>query len=302
VRGSLPRAWLFVPGDSERKQTRALASGADALILDLEDSVAPGQRDTARARCAGLLGSSRAGPQLWVRVNPPGSDELAADLEALGAQALPHGVVLPKVSAPTELVALSDRLSGLEARRGQPQGAVRVLVIATETAAAVLNLPQYLPTLAAAPATLARLLGLTWGMEDLGAVLGASRRRAADGSLAPTFQLARSTCLLTAAALGVAAVDGVYTDYRDGAGLEQELRDSRADGFTGKLAIHPSQIGPIQDAFTPTDAECERARRVLAAFAAAGGAGVTSLEGEMLDRPHLLQAQRTLARAGKASP
>lgn len=294
----LPRSWLFVPGDSERKQARALQCGADAVILDLEDSVAPAQRAPARRRCAALLAAHPQAP-LWVRVNPPAGDELSADLEALAGSVLPRGIVVPKVSDATELLALAERLTALEARAGNPAGSVRLLVIATETPLAVLNLPHYPAVLAAAPATHARLSGLTWGMEDLGAALGALHRRDARGQLSATFQLVRSTCLITAAALGVAAIDGIHPDFKDAAGLGRELEAARGDGFSGKLAIHPDQVAPINAAFTPSDAECAQARRIVAAFAAAGGAGVTSLDGAMLDRPHLLLARRTLARAGE---
>ncbi|MBV9697722.1 MAG: CoA ester lyase [Gammaproteobacteria bacterium] len=294
----VPRSWLFVPGDSERKQARALGSGADAIILDLEDSVAPQERPAARRRCAALLGAHPEAP-LWVRVNAPASAELAADFEALASQPLPRGIVVPKVSDPAELLTLAARLQALESGQGEPAGSVRLLVVATETPLAVLNLPQYPKALAAAPATLARLTGLTWGLEDLSAALGALRKRDPGGELPPTFQLVRSVCLLTAAALGVAAIDGIHADFRDAAGLSRALEAARGDGFSGKLAVHPDQVAPINGAFTPSEAECAQARRIVAAFAAAGGAGVTSLDGTMLDRPHLLLAQRTLARAGE---
>jgi citrate lyase subunit beta/citryl-CoA lyase len=168
-------------------------------------------------------------------------------------------------------------------------------VALTETPQGLLTLPQYGAVLAAAPGVSARLAGLTWGAEDLSAALGALAKRDAGGALTFTFQLARTTCLLTAAALGVQAIDGVHLDFRDATGLRRELEQARRDGFSGKLAIHPDQIAAINAAFTPTDAEREHARRVVAAFAAAAGAGVASLDGQMIDRPHLIQAQRILA-------
>jgi len=296
--GTAVRSWLFVPGDSERKQAKALSTAADALILDLEDSVAPGELPGARARVAELIGArAHTGVQLWVRVNAPGSGLLHEDLEAVCAAALPEGIVLPKVSSARELIAVAHRLAILETRHGQPPLSTRLLVIATETPQALLGLPQYPAALEGSADTRARLAGLTWGAEDLATALGALGRYQADGSLTFTLQMARTLCLVTAAALGVAAIDGVHPDFRDVAGLERELAEARRDGFTGKLAIHPDQIAPINAAFTPTEQELEHARRVVAAFAAAGGAGVASLDGRMIDRPHLLQAQRLLAAA-----
>jgi citrate lyase subunit beta/citryl-CoA lyase len=293
------RSWLFVPGDSERKQARALATPADALILDLEDSVDASQRPAARARVAALLAAPAAArtAQLWVRVNAPASGLLREDLAGVCAQALPAGIVLPKVNGPQEILQTADQLDALEAQRHRPRGAIRVLVLATETARGLLALPGYPAALSRSPSTLARLSGLTWGAEDLSAALGALGKRAADGSLTFTYQLARSTCLLAAAALQVAAIDTVYTEFRDAAGLARELDEARRDGFSGKLAIHPDQISAINAAFTPTAAERRHAERVVAAFAAAGNAGVASLDGQMIDRPHLLQAQRVLARS-----
>ena len=289
------RSWLFVPGDSERKQAKALASAADALILDLEDSVDPAQRPAARARIAELLAASRTGPQLWVRVSAPGGEALAQDLAQTCARALPAGIVLPKVSCAEEIIEAAERLAALEAAHGKPSGRMRLLALVTETPAGLLALPQYPPLLAASAVSRAHLAGLTWGAEDLSAALGAGGKRDRAGALTFTFQLARTHCLLAAAALDVAAVDGVHTEFRDAAALQRELEDARRDGFDGKLAIHPDQVAPINAAFTPTDAEREHARRVLAAFAAAGNSGVASLDGQMIDRPHLLQAQRILA-------
>ncbi|HUL18064.1 MAG TPA: CoA ester lyase [Steroidobacteraceae bacterium] len=290
------RSWLFVPGDSERKQTKALASAADALILDLEDSVDPAQRPAARARIAALLASATgAGPQLWVRVSAPGGETLAQDLAQTCVHALPAGIVLPKVSCAQEIIAAAERLAALGAARGASAGRVRLLALVTETAAGLLALPQYPQLLAASAVTRAHLAGLTWGAEDLSAALGAGGKRDRCGTLTFTFQLARVQCLLAAAALEVMAVDGVHTEFRDTAALQRELEDARRDGFGGKLAIHPGQVAPINAAFTPTEAEREHARRVLAAFAAAGNCGVASLDGQMIDRPHLLQAQRILA-------
>jgi len=296
------RSWLFVPGDSEKKQVKALGSTADALILDLEDSVAPAAREAARAQIARLLSAGRAlaGPELWVRLSAPGGAEVHADLEALFAGPLPSGLVLPKVSAAAEIIALCQQLAGRESGRPPGTPPLRLLVLVTETPAGLLALPRYPQELGASTLVRRRLAGLTWGAEDLSAALGATARDA-DGAYTFTFQSARMACVLAAAALGVQAVDGVYTDFRNAAGLTREAQDGRRDGFTGKLAIHPEQIGAINATFAPSEAEEAHARRVLEAFAAAGGGGVASLDGQMIDRPHLIKAQRVLA-AKRAPP
>jgi citrate lyase subunit beta/citryl-CoA lyase len=289
------RSLLFVPGDSERKQTKALASGADALILDLEDSVAAAQLPVAREQVRKFLGapSAPAGPQRWVRVNSLGSGQLLADLVAvIGGR--PDGVVLPKVSSVREIAEVAHYLAALEAREGYPVGSTRLLVIATETPKALLALGEY------TPATVGeRLAALTWGMEDLSAALGALGKTQEDGSLTPVLELARSLCLVAAGAAGVQAIDSVHTDFRDTTGLKRETARARRDGFTAKLAIHPDQVPVINAAFNPTAAEIEHARRVVAAFATAPNAGVTSLDGQMLDRPHLVLAQRVLELSGR---
>lgn len=289
------RSLLFVPGDSERKQAKALASDADALILDLEDSVAAEQRPAARERVRELLQAhpNRTRQQLWVRVNPLSGGSILDDLVPIVA-AGPDGIVLPKVDSPAELVTVDHYLTALEAREGRTPGSIRILVIATETPRALLNLGGY------AGAPMPRLAGLTWGAEDLSAALGAGKTEA-DGSLTLTFQLARSLCVVAAAAAGVQAIDGVYVSFRDLQGLRQEADRARRDGFTGKLAIHPDQVPVINEAFTPTAEEVEHAKRIVDAFAAAPGAGVLSLDGQMIDRPHLVQAQRLLEAAAWAA-
>ena len=302
--GAPLRSWLFVPGDSERKQVKALGSAADVLILDLEDSVTVAQRPAARIQVARMLSAGRAlaGPQLWVRSSAPEGAELARDLEAVCAGPLPAGLVLPKVSAAGQIITLAERLAALERARPAGTPPVRLLALVTETAAGVLALSQYPVLLGAHAAARARLQGLTWGAEDLSADLGARARRDATGAYTFTFQLARTTCLLAASALGVQAIDTVHTEFKDGAALAREVDEARRDGFSGKLAIHPDQITPINAAFSPSPADEEHARRVLAAFAAAGNAGVASLEGQMIDRPHLLQAERILAAAKARAP
>ena len=301
------RSFLFVPGDSGRKQQKALGTAADALILDLEDSVDPAQLPAARSRVGELLRSQpdRSRQQLWVRVNALSSGRLPEDLEAIcGARltetanareaVLPDGIVLPKVSSPAEIGDVARHLAELEARVGVAVGAVRLIVIATETPQGLLSLPQYPTILSANPAAAQRIAGLTWGSEDLGTALGARGKFDASGALTFTFQMARSSCLLTSAALGVQAIDGVHVDFRDTEGLKRELENARRDGFSGKLAIHPDQVPVINAAFNPTDAEKERAQKIVTAFAASPGAGVVSLDGQMIDRPHLIQARRIL--------
>jgi citrate lyase subunit beta / citryl-CoA lyase len=298
------RSWLFVPGDSEKKQVKAVASLADALILDLEDSVEPARLPQARTQVATLLAAARraGGPQLWVRVSAPGGSALAEDLEAVCAGGMPAGIVLPKVSSAQEIIAAAERLASLESRHATHRGPIRLLVLVTETAQGLLQLPQYPALLAHSAHTMQRLAGLTWGAEDLSAVLGSSAKRDAAGQYTFIFQLARTSCLLAAAALGVQAIDGVQTEFRDAAALGRELGDARRDGFSGKLAVHPDQLPAINAAFTPSAAELEHAQRVLAAFAAAGGAGVASLDGQMIDRPHLLLAQRIVATCKSREP
>jgi citrate lyase subunit beta/citryl-CoA lyase len=318
---SLLRSLLFVPGDSERKQAKALASPADALILDLEDSVAETQLADARRRVRELLiarrTASAAGqpvaqatgtlahtvstrPHLWVRVHSLSSGRLLEDLVAVLPGA-PVGLVLPKVSSPAEIVQIDRELAALETQDAREPGSTKLIVIATETPQALLNLPSYAQVLGAEPAAAARVAGLTWGAEDLSTAIGATSRLEPSGGLTFTFQLARSLCLLTAAAIGVPAIDGVHVNFRDPQGLEREASQARRDGFSGKLAIHPDQIASIHSAFKPSESELARARRIVAAFAASPGAGVLNLEGEMIDRPHLLQARRLLASQENAS-
>jgi citrate lyase subunit beta / citryl-CoA lyase len=305
------RSWLFVPGDSERKQAKAAASAADALILDLEDSVAPGRRGRAREQVQAFLRSRqpRGAQRLWVRVNGLASGELLDDLAAVMAGA-PDGIVLPKISSVEEVLEVHHYLSALEQREQLARESTGLLVIATETPQAVLGLGRFAalraggghPVAGAEPAAgrqppFPRLVALTWGVEDLAAALGVREKGAADGTLTLTFDLARSLCVLAAAAAGVQAIDGVHAEFADGRGLARELERARRDGFTGKLAVHPDQVEPINAAFTPTESEISHARRIVAAFAASPDVGVTSIDGKMVDRPHLLQAQRLLAAA-----
>lgn len=284
------RSWLFVPGDSERKLAKGLASTADALILDLEDSVAPPNLPAARALVAEAL-RAHPGPRLWVRINALASPHALADLAAV-VPAAPAGIMLPKADGAADLARLGHYLSALEVAAGLPAGSIRVAVVATETPAALFTLGSYAP-----PDP--RLAALTWGAEDLAAALGAAANREPDGAYAFPFQLARTLCLAGAAAAGVDAIDTVFTDFRNIEGLVREAQAARRAGFVGKLAIHPDQVEPINAAFTPDAAEIAHAERIVAAFAANPGLGTVGLDGRMIDMPHLKQARRILAAAGR---
>jgi citrate lyase subunit beta / citryl-CoA lyase len=293
-----PRSLLFVPGDSERKQAKAITAGADALILDLEDSVADAQLPAARARVAAMLRGHPNGPhiQLWVRVNALSSGLLLPDLAAvLGDQASPAGIVLPKVNRAAEIEEVAYYLAALEAAHGLTIGVTRLLVITTETAEGLLSLSQFPAQFRAMPrAVTQRVAGLSWGSEDLATSLGTREKFDSQGVLTYPFQMARSICQASAAALGVQPIDTVYVNLRDATGFERELAEARRDGFTGKLVIHPDQVSAVNQTFTPTEAERERASRIVSAFKAAPEAGVINLDGQMIDRPHLVQAQRIL--------
>lgn len=275
------RSLLFVPGDRPDRMEKALRSGADALILDLEDSVAPAARPEARRNVAGFLNANSAA-RLWVRINPLDRDEADKDLAAVLASH-PDGIVLPKAEGGASVTELTRRLT----ERGN--ATAQILAIATETPAAMFQLGSY--------GGLKRLAGLTWGAEDLPAAIGAATSREPDGRYTPPYELARSLCLFGAAAAGVAPIETVYPAFRDLDGLAAYAARARRDGFTGMMAIHPDQVPAINAAFTPSEAELAHARAVVAAFEAHPGAGTLALDGRMIDRPHLLQAQRTLAAA-----
>lgn len=278
------RSWLFVPADSERKLGRAAEAGADVLILDLEDSVVPDARPRARAMVGTFLGE-RPG-RTWVRVNPVGSADGLADLAAVVRHA-PDGLVVPKAT-PDAMAVLSAQMDALEAREGLAAGAIALMPVATETPGAVLALPAY------AGAGLARMVAMTWGAEDLAAELGAAGNRAG-GAWDEPYGTVRAWALLAARAAGVEPVETLWADFRDLAGLEADTRAAARQGFTGRLAIHPGQVPVINAAMTPDADAVAWAGRVVTAFA--GGAGVASLDGRMLDRPHLRAAERVLARA-----
>jgi citrate lyase subunit beta/citryl-CoA lyase len=284
------RSLLFVPGDSEKKLTKALASGADALILDLEDSVAPVNRPAARTLTAAFIAEARRAerrPLLYVRINPLDGTDWEADLTEV-MPARPDGIVMPKPNSGEDVDRLAMALSHAESGSNGPPNGTRILPIVTETPLSVLNLRSYV-------GVSARMIGMSWGAEDLGAVVGSLANRDERGQFTSPYRLVRDLCLITAAAASVEPIDTVYVNFRDTAGLEAETRDARRDGFTGKMAIHPDQVAPINAIFTPTEAEVAHARAVIAAFD--GAAGVASLNGMMLDKPHLKLAEKVLARA-----
>jgi citrate lyase subunit beta/citryl-CoA lyase len=285
------RSYLFVPADSERKLGKAADCGADALILDLEDSVAADRRTAARQLAVEFLGS-QSHAETWVRINPLGSSDALDDLRAV-VPAGPHGIVLPKPDGARDANELAGLLDTLETEGGLTSGQTRILPIATEKPAALFRLHEY------AEAT-PRLAALTWGAEDLAAAIGAFSNRDGDNRWLPPFELARSLCLFAAAAAVVPAIDTVYTDFRDTGGLAQSSADARRDGFTGKLAIHPAQVAVINEAFMPTAEEIEHAQQIVAAFDAEPEAGVVSIDGKMIDRPHWLQARRVLDAASRS--
>jgi citrate lyase subunit beta/citryl-CoA lyase len=272
-----PRSWLFVPADSERKIAKALDSEADAIIFDLEDSVAPAMKPIARDLLRNMLKRS-GGPEWWVRVNPLGSAFIKDDLELIGIGDI-HGIVLPKAESGADVTQLAHRT-----------GSIPVHAIVTETAASLFGLLSYRDPKSP-------LVAMSWGAEDLSAALGASSKYDDDGDLSFTYKIARSLCLAGAVAAGAQPVDGVFADFKDDKGLQAEAEAARREGFTGKLAIHPAQVAVINAAFTPSADDVSHAEQIVAAFEAHPDAGVLSVGGKMVDRPHLVQARRVLERA-----
>lgn len=279
-----------MPGDSERKLGKAGDAGADALIVDLEDSVARTELPKARSLAREFL-SDAAGAEIWIRINPLDSREALDDLREI-MPAKPFGVVLPKPVAAEDAVRLGKLLDVLEQEHGIETGATRILPIVTERPEALFRLQEY-------AGSSARLTALAWGAEDLAAALGASANRDASGRWLPPYELARSLCLIAAGAAALPAIDTVYTNFRDDEGLAAYAAESRRDGFRGMLAIHPAQVAIINAAFMPDSREIERARKIVALFDNNPLAGTLSLDGRMIDRPHLLQARRILQIAAR---
>lgn len=288
------RSLLFVPGDSARKMEKALTSGADVLILDLEDSVSAANKPAAREITAAFLRehAGQDNPALHVRVNALDTELTQADLDAvMGAG--PVGIMLPKAEGGEDVARLAAMLRVSEAENGLEDGSTTILPIITETPRAVLNAGSY-------HNVRERLVGLTWGAEDLSAAIGARATRDEAGNYTPVFQHARTVTILSASAIGVAAVDTVYPNFRDEEGFRRDCIEGERDGFTARMAIHPAQVPIINEVFTPSPKAIEKAQRLLNAVSAQGDAGVIALDGEMIDRPHIVRAERVLARARAA--
>lgn len=285
------RSLLFIPGDSEKKLAKVAGCGADAVILDLEDAVAPSAKAGARELVAQFLHdfdrTADGAPELWVRVNPLASGMMESDLAAV-LPATPDGIMQPKADGAACVAKLSSLLDHMELAHGLKPGTVGVIPLVSETAIAPFRLGEY------ATAGLTRMRGMTWGAEDLAAALGATGNRGPDGEWLFTYRMVRSMVLMAAHAAGVPAIETLHADFKDEAGLAASSRQARSEGFSGRLAIHPAQVGPINASFTPSEEELAFARRVVAAFEAEPGAGVVGLDGKMLDVPHLRAARRTL--------
>ena len=283
----IERSILFVPGDSAKKIARAADCQADAIVLDLEDSVAPSRRAEARAMVRAALDARAGSHRYWVRINALDSAEALADLAAVVGGA-PDVILLPKASGASDVIQLNHHLSALEVRDGVAPGSIKVVAVATETGAAIFGLGSYAP---ACP----RLAGLTWGAEDLASAVGAASNSDEQGRLTPLYEMARGLCLAAAAAAGVEPIDTAFMDIRDLEALARNCAAARRDGFRAKLAIHPDQVPVINATFTPSPAEVERAQKIVDAFATDPDVGVLQLDGRMVDRPHLEQAHKILA-------
>ena len=287
------RSLLFVPADGGSKLDKAMVSGADAVIIDLEDSIASERKDIARAAALEFLKRVSAAiqrPRLLVRVNGLDTGMTDADLDAI-VSGKPDAIVFPKAEGATSVVHLDAKLTAREAIAGLPEGHIKILAQAVETAAGLFTAGTF-------RGASSRLIGLTWGPEDLSVELGAATSRDVEGDLTDPYRLARSVCLYAAASAKLPAIETVYVDFRNSEGLRRDSEAARRDGFTGRLAIHPAQVPVINEVFTPTMAEIEKAKAVIAAFAAQPGAGAVGIEGKMYDRPHLARAQALLARYG----
>jgi citrate lyase subunit beta/citryl-CoA lyase len=284
------RSFLFVPADGGKKLDKAVASGADAVIVDLEDSIAPDRKVAARAPAVAFLkeaGTAKKRPRLLVRINGLDTGLADADLDAI-VGAGPDAILLPKAEGGASVIHLDAKLAVREAINGLPEGSIKIIALATETARALFLAGTY-------AGASKRLKGLTWGAEDLSAELGAEANRDANGQWLDPYRIARALCLAGASAAQVPALDTVYVDYRNDAGLKRECEEARRDGFAGKLAIHPAQVAAINDVFTPGPDQIAKAKAVVAAFTAQPGAGAVGIDGKMYDRPHLARANALLA-------
>ncbi len=288
------RSLLFVPGDSERKLEKARTSGADVLLIDLEDSVAGDAKAAARVVASDFLkeDSNSGGPELYVRINALDTGLTDDDLASV-MKSRPAGIMLPKSNSSRDVDLLSAKLNVHEAENAIAEGATKVIAIITETAAGLLAAPTY-------DRPHPRLSGLTWGAEDLSADIGARTARDDRGCYTDVFRMARAVTILAARAATTTAIDTVFVNFRDTDGLRAECLEAERDGYTAKMAIHPAQVPVINEAFTPSPEAVDRAKAIVGAFAKAGNPGVVGMDGEMLDRPHLLRAANLLARANAA--
>jgi citrate lyase subunit beta/citryl-CoA lyase len=289
------RSLLFVPADAGPKLDKAMASGADAVIIDLEDSIAPERKAHARAACFEYLKSAQPKAQrpcLLVRINGLDTGLTDADLAAI-VPGKPDAILFPKAEGGASLVHLDAKLTAQEAIAGVTEGSIKVLAQNVESSLGLFLAGTF-------RGVSSRLIGMTWGPEDLSAELGAEANRDANGQLTEPYRFARSICLFSAAAAKVPAIETIYADFRNSEGLRIETIDSRRDGFTGRLAIHPAQVPIINEVYTPSAEQIEKAKAVIAAFAAQPGAGAVGIDGKMYDRPHLVRAQRLLAAAGQS--
>lgn len=287
-----PRSFLFVPGDSTGKMLKASTTAAHALVLDLEDSVAHERLNEARGLVLAYLSEhrDRDRQQVWVRINPLDSGRALQDLSVVVAGA-PDGVLLPKCESGAEIARLAHYLDALEVHEGVEQGSIKIIAVATETAASVFELGSY-------KNISDRLYAITWGAEDLATALAATTNKDDDGELSLTYQMARSFSLLGARAAGIQAIDTINADFRDLDAIAREVQRARKDGFTAKFAIHPAQIAPINDGYTLSPQEVAHARAIVSAFRNSDSAGTLQLDGKMIDKPHLTQALQMLAAAG----
>ena len=289
---TIPRSWLFVPGDSEKKLLKTPETGAHALIIDLEDAVAPSAKATARRMTREWLEAHKRQITMrkqarWVRINAVDTGLWREDLAVVMAGA-PEGIMLPKAEGPEQIRQVAAEIYELEQRHAIPNGQTRLIPLVSETPRAALTITTYID------ASMPRLAGLTWGAEDLSAELGASRKRDAAGQWTDAFRFVRAQTLLVAHARGVWPIDTLYADFRDEDGTRRAAEAARADGFAGMLAIHPAQVPLINAAFTPTEAELADARAIVEIFAANPGVGALQIDGRMLDQPHLKLARATL--------
>jgi citrate lyase subunit beta/citryl-CoA lyase len=291
AQGINARSWLFAPGDSERKMEKATASPADIVLMDLEDAVAESEKPKARSLVTAFLkANAQHRERLWVRINPIQGPHALADLVAV-MPAAPGGIMFPKPRGRADAELLDHYLTAFEAAAGTPLGSTKVIILVTETAESTLATGSY--------AGVARLAAMTWGAEDLATALGAIDNRNEDGSYGFTYELARSLCLIGAAACGIPAIETIQADFKDGAGLRKRATQVRRAGYRGMLAIHPAQVDIINEAFTPTAEERAQAQEIVDVFAANPGVGAIGYKGAMLDWPYLARAQAILALAAR---